>query len=160
MPIPPEEKNKRYLRQVIVCRKDLFMPTGKVGAMCAHAAMSYILDRLNFKGRSLLTGDNVPPSFVHTEGIFTENEWQWMTELDPGLEKEGQISMAKIVLAVDSLSELLEVEKKAEEADLTVCRVTDSGYSHNEFGTLVCIAIGPAFPEELHPITGHLKLYR
>lgn len=160
MPVAPEEKNKRYLRQVIVCRKDLNMPTGKVAAMCAHAAMTFIIKKLSLTGFSHLDGEEDAWCFAHCNGLFTEDEWQWITELDPGLEKEGQVSMAKIVLEVKSIEELLEVEKKTKEANLMVVRVVDSGYSHNPVGTLTCIAIGPDWPEKLQPITGHLKLYR
>ncbi len=68
--------------------------------------------------------------------------------------------MAKIVLQADSGQHLLDIEAKAIEAGLETHRVVDSGYSHNKPGTLAAIAIGPAWGEELEPITGGLKVYR
>lgn len=144
----------------IICRKDLSMPTGKFGAMVAHASMSFIIDRLSHKGTHHLTGDDCPLQLMVCEATFSDDEFQWLTELDTGLEEHGQVSMAKIVLAVNSEEELLEVEKSANEHNLMCCRVVDSGYSHNKPNTLTCIAIGPTWPEKLEPVTGKLKLYR
>lgn len=135
-------KNTRYLKQVIVMRKDLNMPTGKVAAMAAHAAMTFLI------------------KIIYHEGHFTKDQERWLTEMDPGLESIGQVSMAKVVCEVKGEQELLDVEKSAKESKLTVHRVTDCGYAHNKAGTLVCIAIGPHWPEQLEPITGKLKLYR
>lgn len=154
MSLSPEEKNKQYLKQVLVCRKDLCMPVGKLAAMVSHAAMTFLLRKL--KDRVVDQYDS--PCYC-IDG-FTEDELRWMTELDPRLEKDNQISMSKIVLEVHSLKELLEVEESAKNSGLNVHRVVDSGYSHNKLGDIVCIAIGPHWPEELYPVTGNLKIYR
>lgn len=146
------EKNTRYLKQAIVVRKDLSMPTGKIAAMAAHAAMTFLCKRLGFP----YTG----PGVCLAQGFITPDEHQWLTELDPGLEAIGQLSFAKIVLAADSLEHLEKVSQAATDAGLTVHRVTDSGYSHNPAGTVAAIAIGPHWPEQLAPVTGSLKIYR
>ena len=145
--LPP---NGGYLKQVIVCRKDLCMPTGKVAAMVAHAAMTFIIKA--FKTKAFWPGE--------WENAFSRDQERWLTELDPGLEHLEQESMAKIVLAVSSEQALLCIEQKAREAGLECHRVVDSGHSHNKPNTLVAIAIGPDWPERLWPITGHLKVYR
>jgi len=144
----------RYLKQVIVVRKDLSMPTGKLAAMVAHAAMTFIVERLNMANPDDLFND------ASIDDLFSPDEWRWLTELDPGLEDIGQVSFAKIVCAVDYLAALEAVEQTARSAGLSVHRVVDSGYSHNKKGDFACVAIGPAWPEELEPVTGHLKVYR
>lgn len=143
----------RYLKQVLVVRKDLSMPTGKLAAMVAHAAMTFMVKRL----RVVDTTNKVR---VPAGGVFSNDEWQWLTELDPGLEEIGQVSFAKIVCAVQNEEELTKVWQDAMAAGLNVETVFDSGHSHNKLGDFACIAIGPAWPEELEPVTGGLKVYR
>lgn len=143
--------SERYLKQAIVVRKDLTMPTGKLAAMVAHAAMTFITSRLVA---------SVEPAEGFLVFPASPDERQWLSEFDPGLEHLQQVSFAKIVLAVDSEADLVAVEKAARAAKLTVHRVVDSGYSHNKPGTLTCIAIGPDWPENLDPVTGALKVYR
>lgn len=151
MPVEPTNGDAaRYLKQVIVVRKDLSMPAGKLAAMVAHAAMTFIVKRIK---------DGPEHPWI-PGGAFTADEWQWMTEFDPGLEHYGQVSFAKIVCAVDTEAELEEVDVQARSAGLQVWPVIDSGHSHNKPDTFVAIAIGPAWPEQLEPITGHLKVYR
>lgn len=146
----------RYLKQVIVLRKDLCMPTGKVGAMTAHAAMTFIATRLKEQEHFSCT----VPGVIFMGGAFTPDEVRWLTEPDPGIEGTGQVSMAKIVCQVADEAELLAVERRAWDARLTCHRVIDSGHSHNKPGTFVGVGIGPHWPEELDPVTGNLKLYR
>ncbi|RJQ27102.1 hypothetical protein C4577_02155 [Candidatus Parcubacteria bacterium] len=162
MSLEESEKNKRYLKMAVVCRKDLNMPTGKFGAMMCHAGKSFILPRLQLWENKF---DDVSESGITgvVHGLkfhANKDEIQWLTELDPGLEEHGQVSMAAVILAVNSLEELLEVEKEAEKHKLINHRVIDSGYSHNKPNTFVCLAIGPHWPEQLQPVTGHLKRYR
>ena len=140
----------RYLKQIIVCRNDLSMPRGKLAAMVAHASMSFILKA--FRDTAAWPGD--------WENAFSAEQVRWLTELDPGLEAIGQVSMAKIVCAANSEAELLALEQAAQAAKVCVHRVVDSGHSHNPPGTLVCLALGPDWPEKLDPLTGHLKIYR
>jgi len=144
--------NERYLKQVIVMRKDLSMPVGKIAAMAAHASMTFILSRLK-------TTELIEEKYG-CDFICSPDERQWLTELDPGIETTGQVSMAKIVVSVANESELRAIEQKAKDAGLVVHRVIDSGYSHNKVGDFPCIAIGPDWPEKLDPVTGGLRVYR
>lgn len=140
----------RYLKQVIVVRKDLSMPTGKLAAMVAHASMTFILNRL--KNGPVYQGYDV--GFA----LWSKDEHQWMTEPEPGI--DGQLSMAKIVVAANSELELQQLMHAGIAAGLITEGVIDGGYSHNPVGTFAALAIGPAWPEQLDPITGHLKVYR
>lgn len=127
----------RYLKQVIVMRRDLSMPHGKLATMAAHASMKFLADNY---------------------GNLTPEQMQWLTELDPGIEHLGQQSFAKIVVFVDSVSELRCVQAIAKQKGLTVGTVHDSGYSHNPVGTFVGVAIGPHWPEAFVGVTDHLKV--
>jgi len=65
----------------------------------------------------------------------------------------------KVCVRVESEDELLDILDRAKDADVLATLITDAGLT--EFGgvpTNTCIAVGPADPERLHPITGHLKL--
>jgi len=146
--------SERYLKQVIVVRKDLMLTQGKLAAMVAHAAMTFITEAIKAN----------PPRMESLPGWrsleLSAEQIRWLTELDPGLEAHGQVSFAKIVVQVADEAELLTVEQKAKDAGLCVHRVIDSGYTHVKPGTFVCIAVGPDWPEKLEPVTGGLKVYR
>jgi len=143
------DKVTDYVREIIVVRKDLHMPTGKVAAMAAHAAMTFLTERLK--------GPFGEPA-TYMSGEFTSTQIKWLTQLEPG--SEDQLSFAKIVVAVHSEEELWQVYDNAQRAGLEVHKVVDSGYSHNKPNTFTCIAIGPDYPDRLNPVTGELGLYR
>jgi peptidyl-tRNA hydrolase len=147
--------SERYLKQAIIVRKDLSMPTGKAMAMVSHASMTFFVKRLLHMGDD----PNIKPLVRFSVHVNPEQA-NWLTELEPGLEEIDQKSFAKIVLQVYSESELLAKEKAAKELGLECHRVVDGGHSHNKPNTLVCIAIGPDWPEKLDPVTRDLKVYR
>ena len=71
-----------------------------------------------------------------------------------------QTSFTKIVCKVNSEEELVDIAKRARNAELTTHVITDSG--RTEFGgvpTMTCCAIGPDFSEVIDKITGDLELY-
>lgn len=153
-------------KQILIWRNDLRntggqkVRSGKMAAQLAHASLKALLDLGNVE-RSFSDVDgtlidislNVPlyrdqyrfngrPDFYHK----ALKEWL-----------EGQFT--KVVVYVNSEAELLEVISKAEEAGLITSLILDSGLT--EFGhvpTMTCGAVGPAYPEELKDITGHLPL--
>lgn len=65
---------------------------------------------------------------------------------------------AKIAVRVKSLEELMKVKTHAEDLDLPVAQVDDSGLTQLPLGTTTCIAIGPAPTELIDKVTKHLKL--
>lgn len=156
-----ENKVTDYVRQIIVVRKDLGMPTGKVAAMAAHASMTFIARRLkNISFETVGADDGYYGGLLLAQfaGLFTEEQRIWLTQLEPG--SEHQLSFAKIVCEVWSRDELQEVYNNAIDAGLECHEVIDSGYSHNPPDTFTCIAVGPHFPERLKPVTGKLPIYR
>lgn len=65
---------------------------------------------------------------------------------------------AKIVLKVNSESELEAIKHDAIDMGLPWAEVTDAGHTQIEPGTFTCISIGPAPEEQIDKITNELKL--
>ncbi|MBV5347180.1 aminoacyl-tRNA hydrolase [bacterium] len=124
-------------KQVIIVRKDLKMRPGKIAAQSCHASMKAILDRCSLlEGRVLFMSNMPEPMYQWLTGIFT-----------------------KVVLAVDSEEDLLELYNKALALDLPCSLITDAGLTvFNGVPTNTCIAIGPEESYKIDAITNHLKL--
>ncbi len=65
----------------------------------------------------------------------------------------------KVILRVNSESELLEIYKKAKEKKLPCFLVVDAGLTQLKPGTKTAVAIGPCKEKQVDEIVGHLKLY-
>lgn len=64
----------------------------------------------------------------------------------------------KVILGVQSLNELLTLEKKARELELPCYLVSNAGLTELEPGTITALGIGPAPSALIDKVTGHLKL--
>lgn len=115
------------------------VPKGKLIAQGGHAFVGLITKAMkcnNYEGYRYLhiyQGDETPMQ-AWLNGEFT-----------------------KIVLAVESEEELMELYEKAKEARLNTVLITDSGHTEFSIPTRTCIGIGPAWEEEIDEVTGHLK---
>lgn len=124
-------------KQVIIIRKDLNMRKGKSAAQAAHASMGAILNYAS----PIYDGDikiNVEKPAVR----------EWLL---------GRFT--KVTVSVDSEEELLAIYNLALRDGLNAKLIQDAGLT--EFGgipTYTCVCIGPDYPENIDPITGHLKL--
>ncbi|PPD54337.1 MAG: aminoacyl-tRNA hydrolase [Methylotenera sp.] len=127
-------------KQVIVVRKDLNMRRGKQIAQGAHASMKAILSEGCFM-----------QSLQHSELVIplTRPELQeWL---------EGRFT--KVCVSVDSEQELLDIYQQAKDAGLICSLITDAGLTEfNGVPTNTVVAVGPAYPDDVNKITGHLKL--
>lgn len=124
-------------KQVIVVRKDLNMRKGKIAAQAAHASMGALLNRA------------APPYEgeirINVEHVATR---EWLA---------GRFT--KVCVSVGSEEELVDIYKKALAAGLNAKLIQDAGLTEfNGVPTLTCLAIGPDYPEQIDPITGHLSL--
>lgn len=125
---------ERIAKQVIVMRKDLGMRKGKMIAQGSHASLGAVLD---IQKRD---------SFMSTDALRAFDSWIHGT-------------FTKICVSVDSETELMRIYGEAEKAKLPVKLITDAG--HTEFHgvpTRTCLAIGPAWSDEIDAITGGLTL--
>lgn len=112
------------------------MRKGKMVAQGAHASLAAILDQGHYGAEELC---------IYASGGALR---EWL---------DGQFT--KICVSVNSEAELVAVINKAKEAGLITSLITDAGLT--EFGgvpTITCGAVGPAYPDELKDITGHLPL--
>lgn len=128
-------------KQVIIIRKDLNMRKGKMIAQGSHASMAVVLNEI-YKQRN--------EDIVEVQGSWEKGNpfHSWLSG-----------SFTKICVSVNSLEELLEIKKKADEAGLPNALIIDAGFTEfNGVPTETCMAIGPANADDIDLITGNLKL--
>ncbi len=122
-------------KQVIVMRKDLGMRKGKMIAQGAHAAMKALLDR-GGADDDRFTFAMTPAMTAWLGGRFT-----------------------KVCVAVGSEVELDEIHARALAAGLPCALIVDAGKTEfHGVPTRTCLAVGPAWADEVDAITGGLPL--
>jgi len=154
-----EDQNKEA-KQVIIFRDDLRnskgekLRKGKFVAQGSHASLGAVLSlmKLEFGG--------------HYEELDSgcttfKSEINRVLPMEKGSALDAWVNgiFTKICLKCKDETELELLHYKAKEAGLPTVLITDAG--HTEFDgvpTKTCIAIGPAWGEDIDKITGHLKL--
>jgi PTH2 family peptidyl-tRNA hydrolase len=133
-------------KQMIIMRKDLNMRKGKMVAQGAHASLKAILDLGHY-------------SDVYSHVSIDDEHFVLNIDKNLALKEWMEGKFAKICVSVNSEQELLDIIQKAKDAGLITSLITDAGLTEfNGVSTITCGAIGPAYPEQLDPITGHLPL--
>lgn len=126
-------------KQVIIIRKELNMRKGKMVAQGAHAAMKAVLD-------------------IGWNRDLTESAYV-IPLIRPELEEWLSGRFTKVCVSVDTEQEIIELYNQAKEAKLLCSIITDAGLTEfNGVPTITAVAIGPAYPKDVDPITSHLKL--
>ena len=69
--------------------------------------------------------------------------------------REGQ---CKVAVRVDSLEEILQLERRTRELRLPFALITDRGLTQIDPGTTTCLGIGPAPSSLVDTLTGSLSL--
>ena len=123
-------KDYSNLKMVFLVRQDLNMGTGKIAAQVGHAVLGA------YKNVSY----NKDPLQIDLLNAWEDN------------------SQAKIVLKVKNKEDLLEIEKKAREANINTYMVCDAGRTQIEPGSITVCALGPHYSSTIDKITGHLRL--
>jgi PTH2 family peptidyl-tRNA hydrolase len=122
-------------KQVIVMRKDLNMRKGKMIAQGAHASLKVFLDRGALDGGRYI--------FEVSDAMAT-----WLG---------GRFT--KVCVSVDSEAALDDVAAAARAAGLPCAVIVDAGQTEfHGVPTKTCLAIGPAWADEIDAITGTLPL--
>lgn len=122
------------------------MRKGKMVAQGAHASWKAVLDisheMASARGFDALV---IPLNEDHGQSSALH---QWLTS-----------NFKKITVYVNSEEELLQVYQKAKDAGLLAALIVDSGLTEfNGVPTKTAVAVGPAYDDELAPITGALPL--
>ena len=132
-------------KQILVVRKDLQMRKGKIAAQCAHASTKVLLDYSSKDHSEFITPNVASFTILCAQGTAL---YSWLHE-----------SFAKICVYVTSEEELLALEQKARAAGIMSAMITDAGRTEfHGVPTKTVLAIGPAWVDEINPITGHLPL--
>lgn len=138
-------------KQVIVVRKDLNMPAGKLAAQVAHASLAAVLSRGEFLEARNDKGELLSRKFVIQIQHF------------PALDAWLSDSFTKVCVAVNSEAELVEIYERARAMAVTCSLIEDNGRTvFNGVPTKTCVAIGPLVSDAIafKELTDHLKLYR
>lgn len=146
------------VKQVIVVRKDLRMPTGKIAAQVAHASMAFMTRDLRAQRQE---PDPYSDEVWFTNHILTPNRTVRSIVVDEELSYWLDGSFTKAVVMVNSEAELLEIYEKAKVAKLRHTLITDEGRTvFNGVATNTCVAVGPNYIDAVDAITRHLPLYK
>jgi PTH2 family peptidyl-tRNA hydrolase len=122
-------------KQVIVMRKDLNMRKGKMIAQGAHASLKVFLDRGQL-GAGEFAFTVTPAMAAWLGGRFT-----------------------KVCVSVTSEAALDAIAARAAAAGVPCAVIVDSGATEfHGVPTKTCLAIGPAWADEVDAITGELPL--
>jgi PTH2 family peptidyl-tRNA hydrolase len=64
----------------------------------------------------------------------------------------------KVVLKIDTLKEMLEIQKAAKAKRLPFALIKDAGHTEVKPGTVTALGIGPCLEDDVDKLTGHLKM--
>jgi PTH2 family peptidyl-tRNA hydrolase len=131
-------------KQIIILRKDLNMRKGKMVAQGAHASMAVFFNDSEYREREY--GSPRPDVLLMNVRSSAMKEWV-----------QGRFT--KICVSVNSEQELRDIFNQAANAGLPCSLIQDAGLTEFDgVPTYTAVAIGPAYPEEIDPITKHLPL--
>lgn len=136
--------SERRSKQVIVMRKDLNMRKGKMIAQGAHASLITVFSIIDQYETKSMLGEILNKTEKELRYAYLD----WV---------EG--SFRKICVYVNSEEELEAVFNKAIQSGLPANIITDEGLTEFKgVPTKTCMAIGPAWEDQIDSVTGHLPL--
>lgn len=138
-------------KQVIVIRRDLEMPAGKLAAQVAHASMACIFSLGHWSSIESEGFSSPAKKFaihLYDDSAADQSVLQWMTG-----------SFGKITLEVYSEEQMNTLWAFVDQTDLPRAKIVDSGRTVFSEPTLTCFGLGPADRDVINELTGSLKLY-
>ncbi len=134
-------------KQVIVIRKDLNMPSGKLAAQVSHASLGCIMNIMNKTEKDNVFSLNLS---------LNRNEKKELAVID-----WLNIRFTKVILYVKSEEKLMEVYLNAKSKGLNTVLIEDMGFTvFDGVKTKTCIGIGPCYAEDLIGVTNKLQLLK
>ena len=93
-------------------------------------------------------------------GTYTqvEEEARYDQKAKARLSNWESFGSPKIVVKADTQKQMLEIKKTLDDLGVNTHLVRDAGHTQIKAGSMTVVGVGPAFPEEIDPITKHLKL--
>ena len=137
-------------KQMLIVRRYLKMRKGKIAAQASHASVEAVLKAIVKENRAgQLRTD--PEGYAYLDA--PEGQESPLTDW-------FRYGMAKICVYVDSEEELLALDQKAREADVTTALILDAGFTefHGQ-PTYTALAFEPLEAERADELTGGLPLY-
>lgn len=128
------------VKQLIIVRKDLDMPVGKLSAQVSHASLLSFLNACNKQKNK---------NSIHY--VINDNDfnYEWINGSYP-----------KVVLAVKNENQILKYKQKAEENGIPCALITDEGRTcFDGQPTITCLGVGPFDKDILDKIFKRLRLY-
>lgn len=110
------------------------------------------------KGKMVAQGAHA--SFQAVLNLMQKTDhFQWHLEADPVTARWLEGRFAKVCVSVNSEEELVQIYEKAKEAGIPCSIIVDSGKTEfHGVATKTAVAVGPATPDLIDPITGELPL--
>lgn len=160
--------NTDLVKQVIIARRDLKMPAGKLAAQVAHASMSF-MSRGLIRPETTITEDPWSHGlWFGGKGNDSENPIQSVLKIEERKLVVDEVlalwldgAFTKIVLMVHSEEHLLELYNLANLKGLRTSLILDEGRTvFKGVPTHTCVAIGPNLIERIDTVTKGLSLYK
>lgn len=140
-------------KQVIVARRDIHMPPGKLAAQVAHASVAAIKSMGAWTDKTGIAFGPDHHEFTIRFHVDSPNQMAahyWLSE-----------SFPKVVLEAKDEMEMEILFAEFQRSGLPCGKIIDSGRTvYDGQHNLTCIALGPANREDIDKITGHLPLYK
>lgn len=134
------------IKQLIVVRKDLEMPVGKLAAQVSHASLLSFLNSLDKTDEKNENAEKNKETYILDKNNYS---YDWI---------HG--SFTKVVLGVKNESQLLKYKKIAEENGIPFALITDEGRTcFDREPTITCLGVGPYDNDILDKFFKRLRLY-
>lgn len=134
-------------RQIIVIRKDLKMPSGKLAAQVSHASLGCIFNLANKNDNGDVFSFNLT---LNKNNKSEKAVIDWLN-----------IRFTKVVLYVKSEEKLIEIYEKAKNKGLNTVMIEDVGFTFFDgVITKTCVGIGPCYKEDLIGVTDKLQVLK